>query len=77
MSKFFPAKYKKICRALEKLGLDLKEGTKHTKAECIYNGRKTTIPRHSKVKREIVKNIINFLLEKRVEKEDRIIELFK
>lgn len=75
---YFPCKYTKLYRALKKLGLDLKEGRKHTKAECIRNGRKTTIPRHKNkdVKREIVKSICDFLLEKDI-KEQEILELLK
>lgn len=61
---FFPCKRKKIIKALQKLGLELKEGNKHTKAMCIHNGRFTTIPRHKNIKREIVHSICNFLLEK-------------
>ena len=62
--------------ALRKLDLDIKEGSKHTKAECITNGHKTTIPRHLMIKREVVKSICDFLLEKEFEKQ-KILELLK
>jgi len=70
MSFFFPCKYKKLINALKKFGFDIQQRAKHTKAECIHNGRKTTIPRHNNVKREIVKKICDFLLEKEFEEKD-------
>ena len=76
MSFYFPCKRKKLILALEKLDLDIKEGSKHTKAECINNGHKTTIPRHTMIKREVVKSICDFLLEKEFEKQ-KILELLK
>ena len=76
MSFYFPCKRKKLITALKKLGLDLKEGTRHTKAECIHNGHKTTIPRHKQIKREIVKSICEFLLEKDFQ-EQKILDLLK
>ena len=71
MDKYFPCKYNKIVRALKKLGLSVVEGKRHSLAECIPNGRKTTIPRHRNkdIKPEIVKSIIEFLLEKKFEEE--------
>lgn len=69
MSFFFPCKYKNLIRALKKLGLDVKEGARHTRAECIYNGNKTTIPRHANIKREVVKKICDFLIEKNFKEE--------
>ena len=70
MSFFFPCKYKKLISALKKFGLDVQEKKKHTKAECVHNGRKTTIPRHNNVKREVVKKICDFLLEKEIKEND-------
>jgi len=61
------------------LGLFIDErGTKHTLAECLNNGRKTTIPRHKgkDIKPEIVKSIIDFLLEKNF-KEEKISKLIR
>ncbi len=70
MSEFrFLCKRKKLIRALEKMGLDIKEGRKHTKVECIYNGKKTTVPRHREIKKEVVESICNFVLDKDFEKE--------
>lgn len=70
MSFYFPCKRRKMLRALKKLsGLELIEGSNHTLAKCIHNGKKTTIPRHGEIKREIVKSICNFLIEKRYKKQ--------
>ena len=74
MSFFFHCKYKKLINALKKLGLDVQEGSKHSRAECIHNGNKTTIPRHNNIKREVVKKICDFLLEKNY-KEEEILKL--
>ena len=76
MSFYFPCKRKKLISALKKLGLDIKEGSKHTKAECITNGHKTTIPRHTVIKREVVKSVCDFLLEKEFEKQ-KILDLLR
>ena len=76
MSFYFPCKRKKMLSALNKLGFDVKERAKHTKAECIENGKKTTIPRQTDIKREIVDSICKFLLEKEFE-EQKIIDLIK
>ena len=77
MSDFwFPCKRKKLLKALRKLGLALTEGGNHSRAECVNNGRKTTIPRHGNIKREIVDSICNFLIEKEFDKK-RILELLK
>ena len=65
--------------ALKKLGLSINErGRNHSLATCIPNGRKTTVPRHKNkdIKPEIVKSIIDFLLEKKYE-EERVIELLR
>ena len=70
MSLFFPCKYKKLINLLKALGLDVKEGARHTRAECIHNGHKTTIPRHKDVKREVVKTICDFLLEKEFDEKE-------
>lgn len=70
MSFFFPCKYKKVIRVLKSFGLVINEREKHTKAECVNNGKKTTIPRHTEVKREIVKSICDFLLEKDFKEEE-------
>ena len=51
---YFPAKRKKILKALRKLGLALERGTKYDLANCVHNGKKTTIPRHVYIKSEIV-----------------------
>ena len=56
--------------------MDIKEGSNHTKAECIHNGHKTTIPRHKIIKREVVKSICKFLLEKDY-KEQEILKLLR
>ena len=65
MNEFYqPCKTKKLIKALQKLGLKLTEGKKHTRAECVDNGRQTTIPRHRSLKREIVYSISKFLIDK-------------
>ena len=64
MSLCFVGKYRKVINGLTHFGFCIKEGAKHAKAECIKNGNKTTVPRHNKVKREIVRNICKLLFEK-------------
>ena len=79
MNRFFPCKYKKVKRALKRLGLFIDEsGARHTLAKCVDNGRKTTIPRHKSkdIKPEIVKSIVDFLTEKEFEEED-IVKLLR
>jgi predicted RNA binding protein YcfA (HicA-like mRNA interferase family) len=68
---YFPCKYRRVVKALKKMGLDIKEQRNHTKAECIHNGKKTTIPRHMNrdVKSEIMNNIGNFIIEKDLDRE--------
>jgi len=53
-----------LIKALEKIGLITFEGTKHTKAKCIKNGKAETIPRHSIIKDKEFNNIGKFLLTK-------------
>lgn len=75
MSEFyFSCKKKKLIKALKKLGLHVEHDSKHDLARCIHNGGKTTIPRHSDIKREIVESIAKFLLEKEFERE-KLLEL--
>jgi len=76
MSLFFPCKYRKLINALIYFGFDIKEGVKHTRAKCINNGRKTTIPRHIEIKREVVKSICLFLIEKEIS-EEKIVKKLK
>lgn len=66
---YFPCKRKKILKALKKLGLLIENGSKHDLAMCVSNGKKTTVPRHSEIKREIVQSISEFLLDKDFERE--------
>jgi len=73
---YFPAKRKKILKALNKLGLLIESGSKHDLALCIHNGKKTTVPRHREIKREIVDSIATFLLDKNFER-DRLLKLLK
>lgn len=54
----------KLIKILEKIGLKVWEGTKHTKAECIKNGKAETIPRHTTIKDKEFDNIGKFLLSK-------------
>ena len=65
-----------MIQALTKLGLDLKEGKRHTKAECIHNGNKVPVPRHSVIKREVVNSICKFLLSKDFS-DEKILELLR
>lgn len=60
---FFESKYRKIVKALEKLGLSITSGKKHDQIHCENSGKKCPLPRHKKVKREIVNNIAKFILE--------------
>ncbi|MBA4319430.1 MAG: addiction module toxin, HicA family [Flavobacterium sp.] len=70
MAFFFPGKYNKIINALKSFGLSVYEGTKHSRAKCIKNGKKTTIPRHNDISREVVNEICKFLLKKDFKEED-------
>ena len=66
MSVFFiPMKYTRMIRGLQKMGLEIKGGTKHDQVICPTTGKKTRVPRHKNkdLKSEIVKSICNFLLE--------------
>lgn len=73
---YFPAKRNKIIKALKKLGLIIINGNKHDLAECVNNGKKTTVPRHKDIKSEIVNSIANFLLDKDFERE-KLLKLLK
>jgi len=73
---YFPCKRKKVVRALKKLGLFIKRVTKHDLAQCVSNGKKTTIPRHKEIKREIIESIALFLLDKGFEKE-KLLDLLR
>ena len=66
---YFPCKRKKIIKTLKKLGFPVERGSKHDLALCIPNGKKTTIPRHNEIKREIVESIAEFFLDKNIERE--------
>ena len=78
MNRYFPCKYRVMIRALKKLGISIKQGKKHALGICDHNGRKTTIPRPHKrdIAPEVVKSIIDFLLEKEFE-EEKIIKLLR
>lgn len=67
---YFPCKRKKLLKVLKKLRLEVSHGAKHDVAKCVHNGGKTTVPRHIEIKREIVKSIADFLLEKEIEKQE-------
>lgn len=67
---------KKVIRALKKLGFSIENGAKHDLAKCILNGKKTTIPRHSEIKREIVNSIPSFLLDKDFERQ-KLLDLLR
>ena len=73
---YFPGRRKKIIGALKKLGLSIEKGAKHDLAKCIPNGKKTTIPRHREIKREIVDSIASFLLDKDFERQ-KLLDLFR
>jgi len=73
---YFPCKRRKILKALKKLGLSVENSAKHDLAKCIHNGKKTTIPRHTEIKREIVDNIAHFLLDKGFERQ-RLLNLLR
>lgn len=73
---YFPCKRKKIIGALKKLGLSFEQGAKHDLAKCIPNGKKTTIPRHNEIKREIVDSIASFLLDKEFDRQ-KLLDLLR
>ena len=66
MSIFSSCEYKKLVNALKRFGLELSDDSNHACAKCLKNGHKTTIPRHTNIKREIVKSICDFLIEKEI-----------
>ena len=47
-----------LIRTAKKCGLVVKSGKKHYKVEDINGGFVTTIPRHSRLKRELVKGVV-------------------
>jgi hypothetical protein len=49
---------KKVIRALKKLGLDLKEGKRHTKATSVHSGKITMIPRYRTIKKPVLRDIL-------------------
>ncbi len=73
---YFPCKEKKVIKALKKLGLSIEKGAKHNFAKCIPNGKKTTIPRHKEIKREIIDSIASFLLDKDFERQ-KLLDLLR
>lgn len=50
-----------IIRTAKKCGLVVKAGGKHYKIEDIHGQFVTTVPRHSRLKRELVKSIVGRL----------------
>jgi len=70
MGFFFQCKYTKVISTLKKFGLSVCEGAKHSCAKCIKNGKKTTIPRHNKVKSEVVDKICKLLVEKNCQEKE-------
>lgn len=64
-----------VIGALKKIGLELWEGSNHTNAKCIENGKKTLIPRHNTIKDKEMDKIGKFLLNKY--QREKIQELLK
>lgn len=54
-------KRKKIIKLIKRLGLEIKEGAKHTKATCIHNNKITLIPRHNFIKKSTANEILEQL----------------
>ena len=50
--------YNELIRTAKKCGLVVKSGKKHYKVEDMNGQFVTTIPRHSRLKRELVKGIV-------------------
>lgn len=65
---FFECKRVKLTKSLKRLGFFIVHGSKHDMVKCKSNGGKTTIPRHNKIKREIVESISKFVLDKGIDK---------
>lgn len=65
-----------MIKVLRNLGLLIERGAKHDLAQCVSNGKKTTVPRQRDLKREIVDSIATFLLDKDHEKE-RLLDLLR
>ena len=54
-----------VFKALKRIGgFDFKEGAKHTKIIHIESGKASTIPRHSVVNRNLLKNFVEDFLVK-------------
>ncbi len=51
-----------LVRAAEKLGLRVKQGAKHTIVVQVHTGLRTQIPRHSRVKRETARCVIEYFI---------------
>ncbi len=66
---FFECKRNKLVKSLENLGFLVEHGSKHDTVKCESNGGKTTVPRHNKIKREIVDSIAKFVLGKEIDKD--------
>ena len=60
---FFESTHRKIARALENLGFSVTNGKRHDQIHCEQSGKKCPLPRHRKIKSEIVDNIAKFILE--------------
>ena len=75
---FFESTHRKLTKALESLGFLITRGKKHDQIHCESSGAKCPLPRHKKIKREIVNNIAKFVLkcDSSITKED-ILRLFK
>ena len=56
---------KLLRKTAEKLGLTLKEASNHTDVLQINTGLKTQIPRHPRVKRELAREIIRYIILKK------------
>lgn len=52
---------KQLVKAAKKLGLEIRQGSKHTLAKHGATGLQVSIPRHTKVKKETARGIIEFL----------------
>ncbi|MAG12449.1 hypothetical protein CL630_01410 [bacterium] len=75
---FFESTHRKITKALETLGFSIINGKKHDQIPCENTGTKCPLPRHKKIKSEVVNNIAKFVLkcDSSITKED-ILRLFK
>lgn len=65
MSELWPTsevKRRVLLKALVRLGLELEEGANHTNIVQIHTGLRTQVPRHNRIKRELARLIVRYII---------------